>query len=392
MTATSLRRALHRPAGHPLMHTTYGQDRALLTRPRSWLAAAAGIGVVAWVPMMVDDDILIILGTGLVLAVGAIGLNLVMGYAGQVSLAHAFFVGIGAYTAAALSGDPEGRYIGLRVEFAPVWIIASGIVAGLCGAAVAPLASRLRGLYLAIVTLGLVFIGVYVFRSWTSLSGGINVGRDAAEPALLGEPLTVDGAFTAEQKLYWLFLAVLAISVLTAANIARSRIGRAFAAVRDRDIAAEVMGIPVPRYKTLAFALSAVYAGVGSLLFAAHGHFSPEQFGLAMSIQFIAIVLIGGGGDNLRDRHGCDVNCSPSATHERTPGVDRIHFRFADRASQRLRSRADSLRGLNHWLPAFRASGTTRHLAANRRLLAELSFLNRPRPVTSQPPRRTRCP
>ncbi|HSV41397.1 MAG TPA: branched-chain amino acid ABC transporter permease, partial [Nocardioidaceae bacterium] len=228
-------------------------------------------------------------------AIGAIGLNLVTGYAGQVSLGHAFFVGVGAYTASFLGGEAEGRYLGLGIEFAPLWILASGVVAAICGALVAPLATRLRGLYLAIVTLGLVFIGEYFFGEWTELSGGKNVGRDAPEPVVFGNNLTVNGTYTEEQKLYWFYLVLLIIFAVLARNLVRSRIGRAFAAVRDRDIAAGVMGVNLTKYKLIAFTTSSFYAGVaGSLLFVANGHFSPEQFNLLMSVQFIAMVLIGG--------------------------------------------------------------------------------------------------
>ncbi|HET7690313.1 MAG TPA: branched-chain amino acid ABC transporter permease [Nocardioidaceae bacterium] len=284
-----------RVIGRPSLYTSYKQDMSFFDTLPKLFGVLAIVLVAAYLPMTLEDNLLKLLGTGFVLAVGAIGLNLVTGYAGQVSLGHAFFVGVGAYTAAVLAGDPDGRYLGLGITFAPLWILAAGVAAAVCGAVVAPLATRLRGLYLAIVTLGLVFIGEYFFGEWTELSGGANVGRDAAEPVLFGNDLTRDGAYTSEQKLYWFFLAVLVIFAVIARNLARSRVGRAFAAVRDRDIAAGVMGVNLAKYKLTAFTISSFYAGVaGSLLFAANGHFSPEQFNLLMSVQFIAMVLIGG--------------------------------------------------------------------------------------------------
>jgi len=281
--------------GRPELYTSYKQDMAFFnTRPKL-VSALVIVALAAYLPLGIPDDWLKILGTGFVLAIGAIGLNLVTGYAGQVSLGHAFFVGIGAYTAAVVSGDPDGRTLGFGITFAPLWILAAGVVAAVCGAIVAPLATRLRGLYLAIVTLGLVFIGEYFFGEWRELSGGINVGRDAARPVLFGNDLTENGAYTDEQKLYWFFLAVLIVFAVLARNLARSRVGRSFAAVRDRDIAAGVMGVNLARTKLVAFTTSSFYAGVaGSLLFVANGHFSPEQFNLLMSVQFIAMVLIGG--------------------------------------------------------------------------------------------------
>lgn len=288
-----------RPWGRPELYTDYRQDMALLDTRSKLVGTLVLLAVAAYLPLAVADDLLIILSTGLILAVGALGLNLVTGYAGQVSLGHAFFVGVGAYTAAAMSGDPDGRYLGFGIDFMPAWILGAGLVAAAFGALVAPLATRLRGLYLAIVTLGLVFIGQYVFFEWDELTGGPQVGRDAAEPAFLGIEFTVDngfqGGYTEEQKLYWLFLVILVVAALAARNIARSRVGRAFAAIRDRDVAAGVMGVGLTRYKLVAFTLSAFYAGVaGSLMFAASGHFTPESFSLLMSVQFVAIILIGG--------------------------------------------------------------------------------------------------
>ena len=284
-----------RVRGRPALYTSYAQDMAFFNTRAKALSVLAIVIVAAVLPLQLEDDLLKILATGFVLAVGAIGLNIVTGYAGQVSLGHAFFVGVGAYTAAAISGDPDGRNLGFGITFVPVWLLAAGLVAAACGAIVAPIATRLRGLYLAIVTLGLVFIGEYFFTSWRELSGGPNVGRSAAEPTLFGVDLTAKGAYTEEQKLYWLMLVVLIVFAVLARNLTRSRIGRAFAAIRDRDIAAGVMGVDLTRYKVLAFTISSFYAGIcGALLYVADGHFSPEQFGLLLSVQFIAMVLIGG--------------------------------------------------------------------------------------------------
>jgi branched-chain amino acid transport system permease protein len=281
--------------GRPELYTSYSQDMALFNTRAKWAGVLAIVVVAAILPLTLADDMLRIAGTGLVLAVGAIGLNLVTGYAGQVSLGHAFFVGVGAYTAAVISGDPDGRHFGYGITFAPVWILGAGAAAAICGAIVAPLATRLRGLYLAVVTLGLVFIGEYFFAEWQELSGGPSVGRDAAEPVLFGADFSIDGAYTEEQKFYWLALGTLLVFALLARNLVRSRIGRAFAAVRDRDVAAGVMGVNLARYKLIAFVTSSFYAGVaGSLLYIVNGHFSPEAFGLLLSVQFIAIVLIGG--------------------------------------------------------------------------------------------------
>jgi branched-chain amino acid transport system permease protein len=286
---------LRRLRGRPEMRTSYRHEMSLLNTRSKLTGVLAVLIIASLIPLFVADNLLAVLGSGLVLAVGAIGLNLLVGYAGQVSLGHAFFVGVGAYTAAVLSGDPDGRYLGRGFTSVPVWMLAAGVVAALCGVVLAPLATRLRGLYLAVVTLGLVIIGQYLFTEWRSVSGGAGIGRPAARPELFGVDLSVDGSFTSEQKLYWLFLVVLVAFAVLARNLARSKIGRAFAAIRDRDIAAGAMGVELARYKTIAFTISAFYAGVaGSLLYVASGHFGPERFDLQMSVQFIAMVLIGG--------------------------------------------------------------------------------------------------
>lgn len=286
--------------GRPAFFQSYEQELALFnTRPKR-VGVALVLVVAAAGPFVLQDPLLRTLALAFVFAIGALGLNMVTGLAGQVSLGHAFFVGIGAYTAAAISGDPEARTIGFGIQEMWVWLPAAGIVAATFGVLVAPIATRLRGLYLAIVTLGLVFLGEHVFREWSSLTGGAGVGRSAADPVLFGfdfSKATSDSYFTGPQQLYYLMLVMLLVFALAARNIARSKIGRSFAAVRDRDMAAEMMGIDLPRAKTLAFALSSFYAGcAGALLYTISGFFDPGSFSLLLSVQFIAMVLIGGAG------------------------------------------------------------------------------------------------
>jgi branched-chain amino acid transport system permease protein len=282
--------------GRPAMFTAYAQELRLFnTRPKRVWVGLIVVGA-ALLPFALADDWLRLLAIGYVAAIGAIGLNIVTGYAGQVTLGHAFFLGVGAYTAAVVSGDPEGRTLGLGITSIPVWLLAAGTVAGLCGLLVAPLAVRLRGLYLAIVTLGLVFVGEHIFKEWGSVTGGPGVGRPAAVPELFGFHFDEDGPyFTAMQQMYLLMLVLLIIFAVLARNLMRSKIGRAFAAVRDRDIAAEVMGVGLARHKALAFVVSSFYAGcAGALLYTVSGFFDPGSFNLLLSIQFIAMVLIGG--------------------------------------------------------------------------------------------------
>jgi branched-chain amino acid transport system permease protein len=268
-------------------------------------------GVVAF---KLTPDLMVFAVSALFASIGAIGLNIVTGFAGQVSLGHAFFLGLGAFAGAALGGSEITRQVvdldtGQFVERTVVvgynldlivWLPAAGLIAAVAGLIVAPVAFRLRGLYLAFVTLGLVFLGEHIFREAESYTGGVGVGRATGRPSLFGfrfdEPGEVFGVFlTKNQKLFFLGVILLIIMGLAAKNLARSKVGRALAAVRDRDIAAEMMGISLARYKMIAFVVSSFFAGVaGGLLFAAIGRLEPASFNLLLSIEYIAMVLIGG--------------------------------------------------------------------------------------------------
>jgi branched-chain amino acid transport system permease protein len=285
--------------GRPELYTEYAADQALLNTPgkRSTVGLLLVVAVLA--PFLLSRDITGLLGTAFIFAIGAIGLNLVTGYAGQVSLGHAFFVGLGAYTAAYVGSPATGTLRGLDLEMW-VWLPAAGLVAAFVGFLVAPLAARVRGLYLAILTLGLVFIGEHLFKEMRTFTGGPGVGRRAAAPVLFGFDLSarqeVFGIDMTGQQLYYLFsLLMLVVFAVAARNLARSKAGRAFAAVRDRDIAAEVMGVPLVRTKVLAFTVSSFYAGIcGGLLAVSYGQPTPENFNLTLSVIFLAMILIGG--------------------------------------------------------------------------------------------------
>ncbi|MEV0716843.1 branched-chain amino acid ABC transporter permease [Asanoa sp. NPDC050611] len=286
------------PRGRPLLFTSYPREMSLFPTTTRKVAFGVLLAVTALLPFVLADAELQLLATCCIAAIGAIGLGLVTGYAGQVSLGHAFFLGIGAYTASVISGDPDGRTVGLGVTNLLVWLPAAGLVAGLFGVIVAPLATRLRGLYLAIVTLGLVFIGQHIFNEWSSVTGGVGVGRPAPTLEVFGWSLsTTTASATRDQKLFWLMAGLLLVFALAARNLARSRVGRAFTAIRDRDIAAGVIGVNLARYKTIAFAVSSFYAGcAGALLFTVTGFIEPSSFSLLLSVQYIAMVLIGGAG------------------------------------------------------------------------------------------------
>ena len=302
--------------GRPLLHISYVADSALLPSTTKKVAMTVLLLVAFTLPLQLIPGLkwlgtngwLVVLGTALIYVIGALGLNILTGLAGQVSLGHAFFMGMGAYVAAYLGGATDRGVIGLGLPMW-IWLPAAGIAAALVGVIVAPTAVRVRGLYLAFVTIALVFIGDHIFRNVRSISGGPGVGRrwPALELRLWKEEtpliaISTDGPWfgieLSRQARQYLFLLVLVILfALFHKNIARSRLGRAFAAIRDRDIAAEVMGVDEVRYKTLAFAASSFFAGVaGALLASFFGSRVPEAWDLVLSVSFIAIVLIGGVG------------------------------------------------------------------------------------------------
>ena len=301
--------------GRPLLHTSYQSDQAIFNSWSKKAAVAFFLVVVALLPLGVVPGLkwaatnswMRVFGEVAIFLIAALGLNILTGLAGQVSLGHAFFMGIGAYTAAAL-GAPEGPLWGLGLPIW-IWLPASGIVAALVGILIAPTSLRVRGLYLAIVTLGLVFIGEHLFRNLDFITGGSQSGRTfpALEFKLWKEETPIisfqtDGSWfgvdlSSQAKMFYLLVVIALVGSLLAKNIQRTRAGRAFQSIRDRDIAAEITGVDEFRYKTLAFAISSGYAGVAGALFAAFvSRTIPEAFGLPLSVEIIAIVLIGGAG------------------------------------------------------------------------------------------------
>jgi len=302
--------------GRPLLHTSYEADQALLNTTAKRVMLGIFLLILVSIPFQIvpglkflgEDDWLRLLATTAIFSVGALGLNILIGLAGQVSLGHSFFMGVGAYTAVWLGGSVDGPLIGLGLPIW-IWLPAAGVVAAVVGLLIGPTAVRVRGLYLGIVTLGLVFIGEYVFRNWDSLTGGGQIGRDfpplqlriwkEAEPIV---DLTSPGSWlgvdiSGNGKTFLVLTIGTVVFALLAKNLQRTRVGRALMSIRDRDVAAEIMGVDEFRYKMVAFGISSFYAGVaGALLASFVRRESPEGWDLFLSVEFIAIILIGGAG------------------------------------------------------------------------------------------------
>jgi branched-chain amino acid transport system permease protein len=217
--------------------------------------------------------------------IGALGINLLTGYTGQVSLGHAAFLAIGAYTSAILAARFELPFY--------VLVPVSGLFAAFCGLIIGIPSLRLRGLYLVITTLAFQFIVEHIIYRWESLTMGDN-GIALASPSIAG--LTLDS----DRRFYYLVLVVVVLCAVSMKNLTRTRVGRAFQAIRDRDITAETMGVNLTKYKLLAFSLSSFYAGVAGSLYAYYLTFiSPDHFTLMVSIQYIAMIIVGGMGSVL---------------------------------------------------------------------------------------------
>lgn len=238
-------------------------------------------------------------------ATAAIGLSMLVGTAGQLSLAHAFFIAVGAYGYAWLAGatDTTGLAgLGLPPVVAAVLAV---LLAGLAGAVFSPISGRLRGIYLGLASLGLVFLGQHVMVNASSLTGGFN-GRDAAPMRALGYAFDDDDPsglrvlgqqFDRLERLWVLFLVLVVVAAWLARNVLTGRTGRAWATMRDSEIAAGVLGIEVPRAKATAFVVSSMYAGLGGVMTAlAFSRIVPESFGLALSIDMLVMIVVGGIG------------------------------------------------------------------------------------------------
>jgi len=259
---------------------------------------AGRIGVAVFVILVValplnfgDTYWLGVLNSAGIAAIAAIGLNILTGYAGQLSLGHAAFVSIGAFVTQYVGGQ-----LGLPMI---VWLPVAGIAAALVGAAVAPFALRLHGPYLAIVSLAMVAIVIWIARNIPSITGG-NEGTVVTAEATLGpinfEELTIGPlAFAREQGMFILIWAMVGLFVLITANVMRTRSGRAMQAVRDHDMAAEVLGVRMMRTQANAFVLSTFIAGVaGGLLAVNLEYIRPDSFSVHKSVEYLAIIVIGG--------------------------------------------------------------------------------------------------
>ena len=268
--------------------TSYAQDAVLFPVPADRLGTAVLLAAaVALPPLLGTYWLRGILIPALIFSLSALGLNFLTGYAGQLSLGQSAFMAVGAYTGVIL----YGRY---TVPL-PLALLGAGLMAAAVGAVAGTPSLRIKGFYLAVATLAAQFLITWTIQHVPWISGGVFATVNTPTVRLAG--LVIDSAL----RQYYLALAVVALLTVFGMNLARSRIGRAWLAIRDRDVAAEIIGIRLLRYKVLAFVISAFYAGVAGALvvFCWYGSANIEEFDLISSVRILGMVIIGGMGSIL---------------------------------------------------------------------------------------------
>ena len=264
-----------------LFKTDYAQDISLAKHSghKFWYSLLL-LGLAA-APLILPEYWIAQLTLVLIYAIVGLGLMLLAGFTGQFSIGHAAFMGVGAYTQAVLTNA--------GVPFLAA-LACSALLSAIVGIVVGLPALRVKGIYLGIATLSFGFIVQEVFSRWESVTGG-NSGMQAKAPNILGWNADTANSF------YGVCAVIAVACTLVIANLLRSPTGRAFVAIRDSEISAQSMGINLAQYKTLSFAISAAFAGIGGALYAHNIKFlSPDQFDILQSIDLLLMVVIGGLG------------------------------------------------------------------------------------------------
>jgi branched-chain amino acid transport system permease protein len=286
------------------MVRSYTDDLRLFPTPAKRVGLVALIALYLLVPYLINDEWGSVLALAGIVAIGAIGLNLLTGYTGQPSLGMAAFIGLGAFIAGYYGGGRIEDGIGYDLNLF-VYLLMAVVAGAVVGFLIGLPALRLRGNYLVIVTLGLVFVALYVWKKWTTFTGGnegspmpvkadLSIGFwsiDFLKPTVFGKELGP------KQGLMYLAWGLVIVVALLVKNIVRTRPGRALQAVRDRDVAAEVVGVSLFRYKVGAFVISSAIAAAAGVLYGLYlGFLTPDEtsLGLVLSIQFLAVIVVGG--------------------------------------------------------------------------------------------------
>jgi len=264
---------------------TYAQDMAIFRTKTQWALLVALMVFLFTAPLYWGNYWLGVANLIGITIIAVTGLNILTGYCGQLSIGHAGFIAVGAYTAAVLTNRFELPFL--------VGLISAGLTAGVVGMIFGIPSLRVKGFYLAISTIAAQFIILWVINHWSSLTGGFT--------GISVPPASIGGiSFVSQGSQFYLIMIITVLVIFFAKNLARTRPGRAFVAIRDNDLAAQVMGINLFRYKLIAFFIGCFLAGIaGSLLAHWIGFMSGEHFTLMDSILYIGMVIIGGAGTTL---------------------------------------------------------------------------------------------
>ncbi|MFH1169444.1 MAG: branched-chain amino acid ABC transporter permease [Chloroflexota bacterium] len=263
---------------------TYAEDMAILRTKTHWALLIGFLVLLFAAPLYLSNYWLGVANLIGITLIAAIGLNILTGYCGQLSIGHAGFIAVGAYTSAILTNRLELPFL--------VGLIGAGFAAGFIGLIFGLPSVRVKGFYLAISTIAAQFIIIWVINHW-NLTGGF-VGIRVPYASIFGFE------FRSETSQFYLIIVIAALVTLFAKNLTRTKVARAFIAIRDNDLAAEVMGVNLLFYKLLAFFIGCFLAGIaGSLLAHWVGFMNAEQFTLTESILYIGMIIIGGLGTTL---------------------------------------------------------------------------------------------
>jgi branched-chain amino acid transport system permease protein len=268
--------------------TTYKADTTIFPTPWSRNFAILGVVLLALAPLKfgdfapLDDYYITLMIQIGYLGIAALGLNILVGFTGQISLGHSAFFGFGAFASAWLNNN-LGIPVFFSIMLAGLWTTAVGMIVGIP-------AGRIKGLYLAIATLASQFILEDFFARADWFTGG--------SAGSLANPFSIFGyEIHGDRQYFYVVLVYVVVMYLLATNLLRSRDGRAFVAVRDHYLSAEVMGVNLTKYRILSFGISSFYAGIGGALYAHYLQYvSIEGFDILLSIQFLGMVIIGGLG------------------------------------------------------------------------------------------------
>lgn len=262
--------------------TSYTADMTIFDSRTARVMVVGFICVLFTLPLYTPGFLLDIINRIGIAIIGAVGLNILTGFTGQISLGNAAFMAIGAFSCG---------YLGTRLNV-PFYLCIplAGLITAACGMFVGIPSLRIKGLYLAMATLAAHFIVEFLIVKWESVTGGV-AGMSIPPPALGGFELDSDA------RLFVLIFVIVVLAVLFASNLFRTKVGKAFVAIRDHAISAEVMGVNILKYKLLSFGISSFYIGVSGALIAYQSRIiSPETFPISLAIDYLGMIIIGGLG------------------------------------------------------------------------------------------------